>query len=358
MAPTQAQSCEVIKLYYECKSLKTVVKTIKKNHPELEKFNTKQVQRIVKRFEESGSVEDRRHTNTGRPRSVRTSENLERVKNVINETPQRSVRRVLGDVSNTMSATSVYRILKFDLQLTPYKVSIMQHLKETDITSRVSFANWMTSNIDIVEKLWFSDEAHFYLNPQINKQNCRCWSTEKPDFYIEKPLHGEKVTVWAALSVDGIVGPFFFEDNDGNVATVNKDRYLHILKSKFIPALRRRSVNMDDVWFQQDGATPHTAGDVINFLTETFGDKFISFKTEREWPPHSPDLNPLDFFLWGHLKERVYNPMPENTSDLKSAIRREMRKIPRDVCSNVINNFKHRLDVIITQNGRHIEHLL
>ena len=123
----------------------------------------------------------------------------------------------------------------------------MQHLKEADITSRLSFANWITSHIDVVEKLWFSNEANFYLNAQVNKQNCRYWSTEKPDFYIEKALHGERVTVWAALSVDGIIGPFFLEDADGNVATVNKDRYLNILKQQFIPALRRRHVNMEDV---------------------------------------------------------------------------------------------------------------
>lgn len=249
-------------------------------------------------------------------------------------------------------------MLRFDLKLTPIKVSIMQHLKETDISSRLSFANWMTSHLDVVDKLWFSDEAHFYLNSQVNKQNCRYWGNEKPDFYIEKPLHGERVTVWAALSADGIVGPFFFEDEDGDVTTVNKHRYLNILKKKFIPALRRRGVNIEEVWFQQDGAAPHTAGNVIGWLSKTFGSRFISFKTDREWPPPSPDLNPLDFFLWGYLKERLCSPTPENTQELKAAISREMRKIARETCRNVINNFKQRLDVIITHDGRHIEHLM
>ena len=177
MAPSKEQCYEVIRLYYQSKSLKTVVKTMRKTHPEIGTFNAKQVQRIVKRFEESDSVEDRRHNNTGRPRSARTVENLEQLKTAINETPQRSVRRVLGDVTNSTSVTSVYRMLKFDLQLTPYKVSIMQHLKEADITSRLSFANWITSHTDVAEKLWFSDEAHFYLNAQVNKQNCRYWSS-------------------------------------------------------------------------------------------------------------------------------------------------------------------------------------
>ena len=51
--------------------------------------------------------------------------------------------------------------------------------------------------------------------------NCRYWNTE---FYIEKPLYAEKITDWAALSKDGIVGPFFFEDDQGNADTINKDR--------------------------------------------------------------------------------------------------------------------------------------
>ena len=219
---------------------------MKKTHNDLENLNTKQVRRIVKRFEESGSVEDRRHDNLGRPRTARSNENETEVKTVIGETPQRSVRRVLCDVTNTVSASSVYRMLKYDLKLTPYKVSIM-HLKESDISSRLSFAHWMKSHIDIVESLWFSDEAHFYLNPQINKPNCRFWGEEKPDFYIEKPFHGKKVTVWAALSVDGIEGPFFFEDDRGNVDTVNKDRYLNILLRKFIPALRRKGFDITKV---------------------------------------------------------------------------------------------------------------
>ena len=107
--------------------------------------------------------------------------------------------------------------------------------------------------------IWFSDEAHFYLNAQYNRQNCRFGATKKADFHLEKPLHDERVTVWAAFSGVGIMGPFFFEDD-----TVNKYSYLSILKKKFIPALRRKGFNINDVWFQQDGAMPHTARDVLD----------------------------------------------------------------------------------------------
>lgn len=336
----------------------TVIRTMKKRYPEMGKLNKKQVQRIVKRFEAKGSIEDNRHKNTGRPRSVRSDETIEQVKSVIGETPQRSVRRVLGDITNSASSTSVFRMLKYDLKLTPYTISIMQHLKPTDITSRLSFARWMVANIHIVDNIWFSDEAHFFLNAQVNKKNCRYWGTEKPHYYIEKSLHAEKVTVWAALSADGIIGPFFFEDDEGNVDTVNKGRYLNVLKKKFLPALRRKGIDVDTIWFQQDGAAPHTAIDVITWLQQTFGRNLISLKTDCEWPPHSPDLSPLDFFLWGHLKDKVYKPTPTTTDELKAAIKREIRVISSETCTAVIRNFQQRLDVVISEKGRHLEHIL
>ncbi|GFV67011.1 hypothetical protein TNCV_356971 [Trichonephila clavipes] len=50
-----------------------------------------------------------------------------------------------------------------------------------------------------------SDEAHFWLNGYVNKQNCRIWSEANPQVYVETPLHPEKLTVWCALWVGGIL---------------------------------------------------------------------------------------------------------------------------------------------------------
>ncbi|GFS88422.1 hypothetical protein TNCV_1751461 [Trichonephila clavipes] len=43
-----------------------------------------------------------------------------------------------------------------------------------------------------------SDEAHFWLNGYVNKQNCRIWSEANPQVYVETPLHPEKLAVWCA----------------------------------------------------------------------------------------------------------------------------------------------------------------
>ncbi|GFX33443.1 hypothetical protein TNCV_4122771 [Trichonephila clavipes] len=50
-----------------------------------------------------------------------------------------------------------------------------------------------------------TDEAHFWLNGYVNKQNCRIWSEANPQVYVETPLHPEKLTVWCALWAGGIL---------------------------------------------------------------------------------------------------------------------------------------------------------
>ena len=75
--------------------------------------------------------------------------------------------------------------------------------------------------------------------------------------------------------------------------------------------------------FQPDGAAPDTTVEVLDWLTNTSGRNFIFFKTDQEWPSHSPDLSLLDFVLWGYLNDRVYKPMPANTDELKRVIRGE-----------------------------------
>ncbi|GFV76018.1 tc3a_0 protein [Trichonephila clavipes] len=55
------------------------------------------------------------------------------------------------------------------------------------------------------KRILFSDEAHFWLNGYVNKQNGRVWSEANPQVYVETPLHPEKLTVWCALWAGGIL---------------------------------------------------------------------------------------------------------------------------------------------------------
>ncbi|GFW81523.1 DUF4817 domain-containing protein [Trichonephila clavipes] len=137
------------------------------------------------------------------------------------------------------------------------------------------------------------DEAHFWLNGYVNKQNCPIWSEANPQVYVEAPLHPEKLTVWCALWAGGIIGPYFFKNDESHNVTVNGDRYRAMITNFFIPELNNHDVQ--ELWFQQDGATCHTARATIDLLKDTFGDRLISRFRPVNWPPRSCDLTPLDF---------------------------------------------------------------
>ncbi|GFT17625.1 hypothetical protein TNCV_2587371 [Trichonephila clavipes] len=74
---------------------------------------------------------------------------------------------------------------------------------------RAGFVEWAQNEIAVVpdfhKRILFSDEAHFWLNGYVNKQNCRIWSEANPQVYVETPLHPEKLTVWCALWAGGIL---------------------------------------------------------------------------------------------------------------------------------------------------------
>ncbi|GFX89313.1 hypothetical protein TNCV_1340121 [Trichonephila clavipes] len=57
----------------------------------------------------------------------------------------------------------------------------------------------------LIKSVFSSDEAHFWLNGLVNKQNCRIWSEANPQVYVETPLLPEKLTVWCVLWAGGIL---------------------------------------------------------------------------------------------------------------------------------------------------------
>ena len=84
------------------------------------------------------------------------------------------------------------------------------------------------------------------------------------------------------------------------------ERYVEMLRNFLRPQLRSLRVNMEDMWFQQDGATAHTARASMTAVRQTFPQHVISSFGDVPWPPRSPDLSACDFFLWGYLKSKEY----------------------------------------------------
>ncbi|GFX21151.1 putative DD41D transposase [Trichonephila clavipes] len=177
---------------------------------------------------------------------------------------------------------------------------------------------------DFHKRILFSDEAHFWLNGYVNKQNCRIWSEANPQVYVETPLHPERLTVWCALWAGGIL--------------------LH-------KTMKATTLQSMELWFQQDGATCHTARVTIDLLKDTFGDRLISRFGPVNWPPIYCDLTPLDYCLWGYVKSLVYADKPQTLDHLEDNIRRVIADIRPQMLEKVIENWTSRLDYIRASRG-------
>lgn len=313
---------------------------------------------IIKNMDQNGSVGRRDYTK--RANTVRTPENIKRIKRKLDESPHRSSRRLEKETG--IDRCTVRRILNDDIGAFPYKIQMQQQQSPDNRKKRVQFATYLSLKIEQemlkITDIHWSDEANFHLSGHVNKQNMRFWALEKPEPIPNQPLSREKLNVWCAITPTRIIGPFFFEDEDGDTTTTNQHRYLDMLKKYYLPNLRRHG-EQHKITFMQDGAPPHYAVKVREWLQETLDGRVIGRAFEDFWPAYSPDLNPCDFFLWGYLKSVVYrDPVPKTREDLKNNIRREIRKINSETLGRVYENVLVRLQRVLGRKGAWIEHLL
>ncbi|GFX02411.1 putative LOC100569746 [Trichonephila clavipes] len=123
----------------------------------------------------------------------------------------------------------------------------------------------------------------------------------------------------------------------GDLHTVNGDRYRAMITNFFIPELNNHDVQ--ELWFQQDGSTCHTARATIDLLKDTFGDHLISRFGHVNWPPRPCNLTPLDYFLWNYVKSLVYADKPQTLDHLEDNIRRVIADIRPQMLEKVIENW-------------------
>lgn len=163
--------------------------------------------------------------------------------------------------------------------------------------------------------------------------------------------------MFCAMSSQGIVGPFFFDN------TVNGERYKNMLETEFIPIAQGMDA-VEGFWYMQDGAMPHRTQAVFDVLDEHFHGQVLALGYESRfgcglnWPPYSPDLNPCDYFLWGYLKDQVYRTAPTTLEEPKDRIVAQVGAITTTQLESVIENFKKRLEKVQEQDGQHIEQFL
>ncbi|GFU80118.1 uncharacterized protein TNCV_579981 [Trichonephila clavipes] len=219
----------------------------------------------------------------------------------------------------------------------------------------------MAEDDDWLSNLLWTDEARFTLRGSVNTHNCRIWATQNPRTVVEFPLHDEKVTVWVGFTTSTVIGPFFFEemrDSGFVTATVTGERYTDMLQNHIIPSLADKHL-LERTIFMQDGAPPHIARRVKDLLRRSFGDdRVLSRHFHHAWAPRSPDLSPCDYWLWGYLKSQVYRDRPTSLVMLKDNIRLQCLTITPGMLYSAVHNIIPRLQLLLRNDGEHIEHFL
>ena len=124
-----------------------------------------------------------------------------------------------------------------------------------------------------------------------NKHNERYWCDVYPVEDENRVQGGRKLMCWAGL-IDGRVVVHWFDENE----RINQHTYLNILQTVAWPFVSTVATRRG-YWFQQDGARPHTTDTIWRWLASKFSPRVISKLTDRVWPPKSPDLSPLDYWL-------------------------------------------------------------
>lgn len=313
------------------------------------------VKSVVDKFTTTFSVKDA--PRSGRP-SVKTEELQIQVLGTIAIEPKQSVRKIATDVG-TVGKSTVHEILQKH-KFHPFKVHLVQELNEDDPDRRLQFCETMEHLIatqpNYLYRICFSDEASFFVNGSVNRHNCRYWSDQNPRWIEEAHTqHPEKLNVWAGIMGNTVIGPFFIEGN------LTGRLYLQLLEEAITPAIiaaiENDAIDYDPI-FQQDGAPPHFHGPVREYLDEEFPGRWIGRRGAIEWPPRSPDLAPLDFFLWGYVKERVFTTQPETLQELRQRITDVCATITPEILTNVRAEFQNRLYYCQEVGGSHFEHLI
>lgn len=319
--------------------------------------NEKTFVRLHDRLRETGSFNPVMQ-NCGRPQTTRTLEMEERVLQIVEENPHVSTREVkvaVGDIDHV----SVWRILKSQ-QLYPYHVQRVQALVPADYPNRNTFCirvrEICVRDPLFISRVLFTDEAGFNRHGIHNYHNNHVWADENPHTILQfRHQQNFSLNVWAGIYGDELFGPVFLPPR------LNGNNYLHFLQNELFDYLEDLPVaERQSMWFMHDGAPPHFNVHVRDYLTAQFGNQWIGRGGPVAWPARSPDLNPIDFHLWGHLKSLVYATPVDNVGEMRQRIERGMRQI-RDtpgMLERVRESMLRRLRHCVISNSGHFEHLL
>jgi len=306
--------------------------------------------RTIKRYKETGSTKKR--YGGGTPRTATSQKNVKKIRECLRRNPRRSAHKMARNMD--ISRTSVRRILKHRLGVKAYKIRKVHALSEKHRKVRVERSKALLERHarGMLPNVIFSDEKIFTIDQSVNKQNDRVYlegrCEENSDhLQVTRCQAPAAVMVWGGVSASGRSPLVILPQG----VKVNGPVYREQVLEGALRPWAECHFDGQPFTFQQDSAPSHKARETQEWL-RTHVPHFIS---AAEWPPCSPDLNPLDFSIWGILESKVSATKPTSVEQLKNTLRHEWDRIPVETLRAACEAFEERLKKIIKARGGHIE---
>jgi hypothetical protein len=162
---------------------------------------------------------------------------------------------------------------------------------------------------------------------------------------IETVKHGGgSLMIWGCMTWQG---PGYVVKIDGNM---DKELYQEILDEGVKWTLRDYKINPNTFYFQHDNDPKHTASSTKQWLQQQ------NWKI-LDWPPQSPDLNPIEH-LWRHLKVTLskFEHPPINEDEHWKRVYQTYYAIQPEVCQDLISSMPRRIEAVLKAKGGHTKY--
>lgn len=272
------------------------------------------------------------------------------------ELNQRDSTRRAGAVFN-VNHMVIWHILDDDEQH-PYHFSRTQELTSADYVPRINFCTWYRNRVAVnpafSRNVLWTDEASFTRNGVLNLHNEHVWAHENPHAASQSNFqHQWRINVWAGIIGDRILGPVILP------SSLNGQIYLDLLNNDIEEGLRELPVSeYVNVIYQHDGAPAHYERRVRQYLDAMYPDGWIGRGGPVAWPARSPDLTPLDFFLWGYVKTHVYAVECDTRDEMVNRINDAFSSVTTQMLRNTRSSMLRRTALCLEHVGRHFESFL
>ena len=183
-------------------------------------------------------------------------------------------------------------------------------------------------------------------HPVYNRRNTNYWAAANPHKYKMIKFQGRSsFNVWCGMLGNKIIGPLFY---CGSLTANDIEDPLEGLPLQIY----------NNIIWQQDGAPPHAVREVVVYFNGRYNER-IGRNGTLHWPPHCPDITPMDTFLWGHLKNVVYQRLNGNIDELQHKTVNEIDRLNQDykIIRDSLERLKRGHRSCFENNGGHIKHL-